>query len=138
VEDTGPGIPEELGERIFKAFVRGAGADRPGSGLGLATLKRLVTGHGGNVGFRSRAVPGSIPLLYRRYRPSRSVEGSRTTDISQPCGHACAPLPDREFSRRGEKGELSSEAPVNFRLEGSSLSSRMLAPGTRRPQGGHE
>jgi signal transduction histidine kinase len=60
VEDTGPGIPEALGDRIFEAFVRGAGADQSGIGLGLATVKRLVTAHGGNVGFRSRAGVGTL------------------------------------------------------------------------------
>ena len=74
VEDTGPGIPEELGDRIFKAFVRGAGADQPGSGLGLATVKRLVTAHGGNVGFRSRAGLGTLFFvdLPRAREPHRS------------------------------------------------------------------
>lgn len=74
VEDTGPGIPEELGERIFEPFVRGAGDDPPGSGLGLATVKRLVTAHGGSVGFRSRAGLGTrffveLPRAREPHRP---------------------------------------------------------------------
>ncbi|HMS08504.1 MAG TPA: ATP-binding protein, partial [Pyrinomonadaceae bacterium] len=34
--DQGPGLPAELGDRIFEKFVRaGSGADGRGSGLGL-------------------------------------------------------------------------------------------------------
>src|SRR5256712_11844952 len=37
VEDTGPGIPPELGTRIFEPYIRGADTGAPGIGLGLAT-----------------------------------------------------------------------------------------------------
>ena len=59
VEDNGPGIPNELRERIFDPFVRAT--DRPvaGIGLGLATVKRLVVAHGGETGVRSELGSGS-------------------------------------------------------------------------------
>jgi signal transduction histidine kinase len=57
VEDTGPGLPPGAEERVFEPYVRGASArTQAGIGLGLATVKRLVEGHGGRVGVRS--VPG--------------------------------------------------------------------------------
>src|SRR5712664_701546 len=61
VEDSGPGIPAELGERIFDPYIRGhrASATRPGIGLGLATVKRLVTAHGGTLGTRRSALGGA-------------------------------------------------------------------------------
>ena len=49
VEDTGKGVPPGLGETIFEPYVRGTHA-REGLGLGLATVKRLATAHGGSVG----------------------------------------------------------------------------------------
>jgi len=55
VEDTGPGIPEAMRERIFSPYVRAAEASIPGLGLGLATVRRLVDGHGGAVGLESKA-----------------------------------------------------------------------------------
>jgi signal transduction histidine kinase len=59
VEDNGPGIPDELLPRIFQPFVRGERARRAGAGLGLATVERLVTGHGGRVGVVSRVGAGA-------------------------------------------------------------------------------
>jgi K+-sensing histidine kinase KdpD len=45
VVDAGPGVPEELRERIFERFVRGSG----GTGLGLPIVRGLVTAQGGRV-----------------------------------------------------------------------------------------
>ncbi len=59
VEDGGPGIPDGLGDRVFQPYVRGAGRDKPGLGLGLATVKRLAEAHGGRVGVHSRPGRGS-------------------------------------------------------------------------------
>jgi signal transduction histidine kinase len=50
VQDTGPGVPLELRERIFDPYVRGAETSVPGLGLGLATVRRLAEAHGGAVG----------------------------------------------------------------------------------------
>ncbi len=47
--DTGPGIPRHLVEVVFLPHVRGPSA-ASGLGLGLATVKRLVEAHGGEVG----------------------------------------------------------------------------------------
>jgi len=59
VEDSGPGIPEELQSTIFEPFVRGRHETSDGVGLGLATVKRLTEAHGGSVGLRSRAGVGT-------------------------------------------------------------------------------
>jgi two-component system, OmpR family, sensor kinase len=48
VEDDGPGIPPELGTRVFDRFVRGAPGTR-GSGLGLAIVRAVAESHGGTV-----------------------------------------------------------------------------------------
>ncbi len=54
VSDDGPGVPDELRERIFVPGFRGAGSGgRPdragGAGLGLALARRLARGAGGDV-----------------------------------------------------------------------------------------
>jgi two-component system OmpR family sensor kinase len=45
VADTGPGIPVDDRERVFDRFVRGAGAQESGSGLGLSIVKRIADAH---------------------------------------------------------------------------------------------
>ncbi|AKU93566.1 Sensory box histidine kinase [Labilithrix luteola] len=53
VEDTGPGIPAGMEESIFDPFVRARTSDgKPGLGLGLATVKRLVEAHHGHITVR--------------------------------------------------------------------------------------
>jgi len=52
VSDSGVGIPEGERERVFEPFVRGsaaAGSARPGTGLGLAFVRAVVTAAGGKV-----------------------------------------------------------------------------------------
>ena len=52
VADNGPGIGEELQNRLFGRFVRGdASRSRAAgsSGLGLAIVKALVEAHGGTI-----------------------------------------------------------------------------------------
>ena len=53
VSDNGPGIPLEDQRRIFDPFVRVGTSRQPGTGLGLATAKKLVTASGGHIGVRS-------------------------------------------------------------------------------------
>jgi len=50
VRNLGPSIPEHERDRIFERFVRGAQASRlPGSGMGLAIVRRIAQAHGGDV-----------------------------------------------------------------------------------------
>jgi signal transduction histidine kinase len=53
VTDTGPGVPPGAVKRIFEPFVRADPTGRPGSGLGLATVRRLAQSHGGRAGLVS-------------------------------------------------------------------------------------
>jgi signal transduction histidine kinase len=58
VQDTGPGIPHDVLARLFRPFERGP-TSAGGHGLGLATVKRLAEGHGGDVSVRSQVGEGS-------------------------------------------------------------------------------
>ena len=49
--DTGPGVPRELGERIFEPFF--TYGKREGAGLGLSIAQRIVQEHGGELRMES-------------------------------------------------------------------------------------
>jgi two-component system, OmpR family, sensor kinase len=49
VRDDGPGVPEELRERVFERFVRGEGDRGGSSGLGLSIVRAVAEAHGGSV-----------------------------------------------------------------------------------------
>jgi signal transduction histidine kinase/DNA-binding response OmpR family regulator len=61
VRDSGPGIPPEEKERIFKAFHRLKQSDKAaeGTGLGLAITRSLVELHGGSLSLESELGAGS-------------------------------------------------------------------------------
>lgn len=45
VEDSGPGIPEEEYEKVFKRFYRVSEGNHEGTGLGLAMVQRIIEIH---------------------------------------------------------------------------------------------
>jgi signal transduction histidine kinase len=56
VDDSGPGIPEELAERIFEPFFT---TKASGSGLGLPIVHAIVTQHGGSIGSEKSHLGGT-------------------------------------------------------------------------------
>ena len=56
IEDTGPGIPQEARERLFRPFVSG---NAGGTGLGLAIAKEISTALGGRIILESEVGKGS-------------------------------------------------------------------------------
>ncbi len=46
VSDDGPGVPEEMRDRVFQPFVT---AREGGTGLGLSIVKRMIEEHGGEI-----------------------------------------------------------------------------------------
>ncbi|MDF2232143.1 transporter substrate-binding domain-containing protein [Albimonas sp. CAU 1670] len=61
VRDEGPGVPEKDQERIFDLYRRGLGTAEAeeGSGLGLATVRKIAERHGGRVSVSSRPGAGA-------------------------------------------------------------------------------
>jgi len=67
VKDNGPGIPEELQDKIFQPFFS---AKEEGTGLGLSIAKRIIEDHGGWISVSSKPEEGT------------------TFTITLPCGRA--------------------------------------------------
>jgi two-component system, NtrC family, sensor histidine kinase HydH len=60
VEDSGPGLPRELGQDIFSPFI----TTKPtGIGLGLSICKRIAEAHGGGVAAMNRPEGGAVFAL---------------------------------------------------------------------------
>jgi len=63
VHDLGPGIPEEFKPRIFEKFTQADNSDtrqKGGTGLGLNIVQKIVSQHGGNIGFDAAPGGGTI------------------------------------------------------------------------------
>jgi len=73
LSDTGPGIPEEIRDRLFESFVTQGKVG--GTGLGLAIVKKIVDDHQGEIAFESSPGSGTtfrirIPLSERTSQAS--------------------------------------------------------------------
>ncbi|HVY66858.1 MAG TPA: ATP-binding protein, partial [Gammaproteobacteria bacterium] len=66
VQDEGPGIPEDMLERVFEPFFRlesSRNADTGGVGLGLSIARDIAQSHGGSLTLRNRAPHGLEAVL---------------------------------------------------------------------------
>jgi signal transduction histidine kinase len=93
VEDTGPGVPDGLADAIFEPYKRAPGARQPGLGLGLATVKRLVHGHGGAVGVRNAPSGGAIFWFELPRAPQRAPAAEAAATGRPPRADALHPRP---------------------------------------------
>jgi signal transduction histidine kinase len=60
ISDNGPGIPEDIKDRIFEPFVS---TRQKGTGLGLAITKQIITAHKGSISVNS--FPGGTVFTVR-------------------------------------------------------------------------
>jgi two-component system sensor histidine kinase HydH len=67
VTDTGPGLPPELGARIFEPFVS---TKETGLGLGLSVCRRIVEAHGGTITAEDRPEGGAVFIVTLPLRPA--------------------------------------------------------------------
>lgn len=58
VEDTGPGIPQEIADKLFEVFTTHGKAH--GTGLGLSICKKIVEDHGGRIWAKNEKGRGAV------------------------------------------------------------------------------
>jgi signal transduction histidine kinase len=83
IRDNGPGIPNQIRDRLFQAFQSAARSG--GTGLGLAIAAELVRAHGGDIQLQSSTDAGtcfviSVPDHVTQLRTPRSGERKASPD----------------------------------------------------------
>jgi signal transduction histidine kinase len=72
VEDGGPGLPADLGDRIFEPFVS---TKETGLGLGLSICRRIAESHGGSLSAEAVPAGGSAFVLRLPLLPPAAPNG---------------------------------------------------------------
>jgi len=75
IADTGPGVPKDLGDRIFEPYVS---TKDTGIGLGLAICRRIVHSHGGDI-VASNSPEGGAAFTVRL--PTSALSDQHCTEV---------------------------------------------------------
>lgn len=97
VEDSGRGIPQDLGKQVFEPFYQVAEPQRPkleGTGLGLAISKRIIEAMKGTISFQSKVGEGT------------------TFTLVVPCEFVELAIPDVEQVKRVQQVDSSNSLRV--------------------------
>ncbi|MEN6617276.1 MAG: PAS domain S-box protein [Syntrophorhabdus sp.] len=85
ITDTGNGIPREVLERIFEPFFTTKGQGN-GTGLGLALVHGIVTGHGGIITVKSHPGHGAVFDVYLPKIQEETSPGKARKTVSLKTG----------------------------------------------------
>lgn len=81
LSDSGPGIPEELSEKVFQPFFT---TKDEGTGLGLSIASRIVDEHGGRLSLEAGRCGGATFVITLPVNPDR---GAKESDHEHHSGH---------------------------------------------------
>jgi signal transduction histidine kinase len=113
VEDTGPGIPEAVRTKIFEPFYRVPGTQAAGTGIGLATVRRIVDAHRGHIEVSSRAGGGTafrVRLPLAAAEAPLAVDAPRAVEARQldAPGRAVSVSATNELRAPANRGQRAS------------------------------
>jgi two-component system cell cycle sensor histidine kinase/response regulator CckA len=97
VRDTGGGIPPEMQERIFEPFFTTKSVGE-GTGMGLAAVHGIVTGHGGTITVESPPEGGATFAIYLPQISTGHKSEHQDTESKPPRGHGRILFVDDEAS----------------------------------------
>lgn len=85
IRDTGPGIPEDILERLFEPYV----TTKPkGTGLGLAIVKKIIEEHGGVLWAENLAEGGAQVVIRLPVADAKSAGNSHARELAARRGRA--------------------------------------------------
>jgi signal transduction histidine kinase len=103
VQDSGPGIPDELSARVFERFVRGGRDGAKGSGLGLAIVRSVAQSHGGTVVLETPASGVGTRFVIRiptAHVPAATVPSAEPAEPAENGGGQTSTTTGRTIGRR--------------------------------------
>lgn len=110
VRDDGPGVPAEERERIFDLFYRGCPGASEGTGIGLATCRKIAESHGGRIWVESGSGGGAVFLVTLPL--ARSAPPGRRSDWPGARDSLGAPRDSRSGSAFRADGSLAERDPA--------------------------
>ena len=78
MSDTGPGISDELKERLFIPYFSTKGSGR---GLGLAIVHKIISEHGGTLKLEDNVPKGTVFIVEL---PASQPKSNRVQTVSAP------------------------------------------------------
>ncbi len=93
LRDDGPGIPDTLRERIFEPFFTTRGE---GTGLGLAVVREIARGHGGEVFLEAGSREGSCFVIRLPWLGESRNAGNTVSSLTEKAGARFPRVPELE------------------------------------------
>ncbi|MCK5689344.1 response regulator, partial [Myxococcota bacterium] len=128
VQDTGPGIQEELLPYVFAPFNR-LGAENSeieGTGIGLTITQKIVTLMGGSLGVDSHVGQGSVFWIEL---PNESLpEALHESQYESKYVPSKSDVPDNHIEAQKQTVLYIEDNPANLRLVANIISRRKLKP----------